>query len=79
MINNPEETPEEEITIPVENQPTTNPITGFLTGAVTGIADFAQSGVGIASIIGLVLIATGGVVFFNLRKSPKVSKETSKE
>ena len=77
MISNPEEAP---ITIPEEeNQPTTNPVTGFITGAVTGIADFAQSGVGIVSIIGLVLIATGGVVFFNLRKSPKVAKKVSKE
>jgi hypothetical protein len=50
------------------NQPTTN----FLTGFVTGIGNFAKSGLGIGTGIFLVLLIGGSVVFFSVRKKGKI-------
>lgn len=42
--------------------------TNFLTGAVTGIADFVKSPTGIVSVLITGIVLTGGLVFLNLRK-----------
>ncbi len=40
----------------------------FLTGAVTGITDFATSPGGIVTLTGMIILAVGGIIFFKFKK-----------
>lgn len=42
--------------------------TNFLTGAVTGVTEFAKSGAGIATGLGLITIVFGSIALVNLRR-----------
>ncbi len=50
----------------------------FLTGAVTGITNFAQSPTGIATGAILIIGLIGGIMFFNFKKG-KLGKENSED
>jgi len=57
-------------TVTEEKNETKAPSTSFITGAVTGLANFAKSGLGIGLFI-VIFIIGGTVIFFSIRKRKK--------
>jgi hypothetical protein len=59
--------------ITIEEKPKPTSGTGFLTGAVTGVGNFAKSGIGMGIIAGFLIIG-GSVIFFAVKKKKKDKK-----